>query len=59
MDKTICCILQDAKTRTIPIYRIARVANVGEYVNNQAGGKYQSTGVLSPTFLIDNGMIIH
>jgi len=30
MDKTICCILQDAKTRTIPIYRIARVANVGE-----------------------------
>jgi len=22
MDKTICCILQDAKTRTVPIYRI-------------------------------------
>ena len=30
MDKTICCILQDAETRTVPIYRIARVANVGE-----------------------------
>ncbi len=30
MDKTICCILQDAKIRTIPIYRIARVANAGE-----------------------------
>ena len=38
MDKTICCILQDAKTRTVPIYRIARVANAGKEVNTKAGG---------------------